>query len=67
MIVIQIADSGAKCLSCGWAQEVLYVTALEESQGFPFYEQNGGFCAECFLSGSIEAGEVLEVHAPDSV
>lgn len=67
MIVVQIEDAGANCLSCNWPQERLYVTAPGDADGWRFYQQNGGLCAECFLAGAFEAKEALEVYEAGSL
>lgn len=69
MIVVQIeaGDSEPDCLVCNWPQKRLYVTAPDDASGQQFYQQNGGLCAECFLSGCLDAGEVLEVHERGSL
>lgn len=48
--IIQIKVADKECLACGWPAVALYVTAPSDAEGYQAYQQDGGLCAECFLS-----------------
>ena len=53
--IVQINEADSQCQSCNWVGDVMYVTGKDDAEGWQFFQQNGGMCAECFLGAAFDA------------